>query len=220
MSFAGRSSLSRCFGLAGSIAVHCTIGWALFAMAARQPGNDRPRDRAGEHALVVQLLPLPGTQAAASAPATPGLAPAAASAPGRAAPTHRAARAAPEATEHMPAAPAPPGAAPGAASAAAAGAPPLAGEESLRFRTQLLRHIERFRRYPEPARPAEGVARVAFAMGHDGRVDDIWIEISSGSALLDEEAVAAVLRAQPLPRPPASWPSRFSFTLPIGFALK
>lgn len=219
MSFAGRSSLSRCFGLAGSIAVHCTIGWALFAMAARQPGNDRPRDRAGEHALVVQLLPLPGTEATA-APATPGPATATTAGSGRAASTQRAARAAPDATERAPAAPADPGAAPGAAGPATAGAPPLAGEESLRFRTQLLRHIERFRRYPEPARPAEGIARVAFAMGHDGRVDDIWIEISSGSALLDEEAVAAVLRAQPLPRPPASWPSRFSFTLPIGFALK
>ena len=102
------------------------------------------------------------------------------------------------------------------------GAPALAGAEVQAFRARLLHHIERFRRYPSQARKAgeEGVVRVHFVMNRSGEVLEAWIELSSGSALLDEEAVAAVRRAQPLPTPPTDWPSSFAVSLPIGYALQ
>ncbi len=102
------------------------------------------------------------------------------------------------------------------------GAPALAGTEVQAFRARLLQHIERYRRYPPEARAAghEGVVRVHFVMDRSGKVLDAWIELSSGSPLLDEEAVAAVRRAAPLPAPPASWPNSFAVALPIGYSLQ
>lgn len=100
-----------------------------------------------------------------------------------------------------------------------AGAPAVTGAA---FRARLLHHIERFRRYPPDARKAgqEGVVRIHFVMDRSGDVLEAWIVLSSGSALLDEEAVAAVMRARPLPTPPDSWPGSFSVTLPIGYSLQ
>lgn len=102
------------------------------------------------------------------------------------------------------------------------GAPALAGAEVQAFRARLLHHIEQFRRYPPDARKAgqAGVARVHFVMDRSGDVLEAWIELSSGSTSLDEEAVAAVMRAKPLPAPPANWPSSFAVSLPIGFSLQ
>lgn len=101
-------------------------------------------------------------------------------------------------------------------------APLPSGAEIQAFRERLLRHIERFRRYPPAAREGgeEGVAQVRFVMDDSGKVIDAWIERSSGSPLLDEEALAAIMRARPLPTPPSSWPHAFGVVLPIDFALQ
>ncbi|MBN9505349.1 MAG: energy transducer TonB [Altererythrobacter sp.] len=102
------------------------------------------------------------------------------------------------------------------------GAPALSGAEIQAFRARLLSHIERFRRYPPQAREAgqEGVVRIQFVMDRSGNVTEAWVELSSGSALLDQEAIAAVMRAQPLPTPPSNWPRAFGVALPIGFSLQ
>ena len=102
------------------------------------------------------------------------------------------------------------------------GAPAMSGAEIQAFRSRLLSPIERFRRYPPDARAAgeEGIVHIQFVMDRSGNVLDAWVDISSGSAALDEEAIAAVLRAQPLPSPPAHWPQSLNVSLPIGYSLQ
>lgn len=101
-------------------------------------------------------------------------------------------------------------------------APSLSGAEIEAYRTRLLHHIERFRRYPPEARDAghEGVVRVQFVIDQSGNATEVWVELSSGSALLDDEAVSAIMRASPLPVPPSHWPQSFGVSLPIGFSLQ
>lgn len=103
-----------------------------------------------------------------------------------------------------------------------AGAPKLAGSEVQTFRASLQDHIRRFQRYPDQARldGRQGVVRIQFVMDRHGGVAKAWVETSSGSTLLDEEAVAAIFRARPLPLPPESWPAAFGVTLPIQFSLQ
>jgi protein TonB len=102
------------------------------------------------------------------------------------------------------------------------GAPAPSGAEIQAFRSRLLHHIQRFRRYPPEARDAglEGVVRIQFVMDRSGNVTEAWVELSSGSALLDDEAVAAVMRARPLPPPPSDWPQSFGVSLPIDFSMQ
>lgn len=66
---------------------------------------------------------------------------------------------------------------------------------------RLRQHLHRFRRdLPVNAKP--GRAELALVIEADGRVSSLRLERRSLSALLDEEALALVRRAEPLPRPP------------------
>lgn len=92
-----------------------------------------------------------------------------------------------------------------------------------RWQTRLAAHIERFRRYPAEARSRgeQGVARVAFTIDREGRLLKSRIEQSSGSASLDQETLAMLSRAQPMPRPPDQLSSaEITFVLPIRFDIK
>lgn len=102
------------------------------------------------------------------------------------------------------------------------GAPKLSGAEVQEYRAILLRHIERYRRYPADARLGghEGIVRVRFVMSAEGEVKEAWVELSSGWTPLDDEALAAVQRARPLPSPPQGWPQSFGVSLPIAFNLQ
>jgi protein TonB len=109
-------------------------------------------------------------------------------------------------------------------------APPSPGAEVQTPRTNVIRwqsalaaHIERFKRYPQEARAHEeqGVARVAFTIDHEGRLLTSRIVQSSGSATLDEETLAMLARAQPMPRPPEQLSdSKLSFVVPVRFSLR
>lgn len=67
--------------------------------------------------------------------------------------------------------------------------------------TRLRQHLHRYRR--DLALGAEaGRAEVAVVVEADGRVSDLRLSRGSLSKVLDEEALALVLRAQPLPLPP------------------
>jgi periplasmic protein TonB len=81
---------------------------------------------------------------------------------------------------------------------APARAPPKA---VVRWQGQLRAHIERFMRYPAAARRG-GTATVSFTIDRQGRLLRSSIVQSAGSAALDQEALAMLARAQPLPRPP------------------
>lgn len=69
---------------------------------------------------------------------------------------------------------------------------------------QLLGRLEQFKRYPPAAqmKRQQGVVQLRFAMDRTGKVLSATIEKSAGSDLLDQEALALLRRAAPLPPPP------------------
>jgi len=69
----------------------------------------------------------------------------------------------------------------------------------------LLGHLEKHRRYPRNAQRLrqQGVTHVRFSVDRQGRVSNPRIGRSSGHPLLDEETLATLLRASPVPPPPA-----------------
>jgi len=71
-------------------------------------------------------------------------------------------------------------------------------------------HIERAKRYPDAARRTglQGEALVEFTIGEDGRTAGLRVKNGSGYALLDKEALATVLRANPFPAPTDGKPFR------------
>ena len=56
-------------------------------------------------------------------------------------------------------------------------------------------------------------------MNRDGSVASAWLETTSGVAEIDREAVAAIIRAQPLPPFPTGWPDQLDISLPVSFKL-
>jgi periplasmic protein TonB len=63
--------------------------------------------------------------------------------------------------------------------------------------------LEAVKRYPARAHGERGIAMVAFRIDRNGHVLSSRITRSSGSMVLDEEALATVKRADPLPAPPS-----------------
>jgi protein TonB len=97
----------------------------------------------------------------------------------------------------------------------------LPSAEAFAYRQRLEGHLARYRIYPSAARAAgrEGVVMLHFVMTDDGKVLEAWVGESSGVSDIDREAVAAVLRAQPLPAFPQGWPGRLDIILPVKFRL-
>jgi len=109
------------------------------------------------------------------------------------------------------------------AAAPAAGASTSRSMSPANWRSRLMAHLNRNKRYPAAARAAgeQGKPRVAFTIDRSGRVLSARLAGGSGSGVLDEEAVAMVRRASPLPAPPADVPgSTFSFTVPVLFNMR
>ena len=96
-------------------------------------------------------------------------------------------------------------------------APPAATWDSL-----LGAHLARFRRYPPEAerRGLKGVAVMRFSVDRTGRIVGATLVRSSGHDLLDEEAVAWLQRAQPLPAPPPERAAPLQITVPLSFTLR
>jgi len=99
---------------------------------------------------------------------------------------------------------------------AAATAPP-------QWVSRLLAHLNRNKRYPAEARlhHEEGVVTLGFTVDRNGHVLAHHIDKSSGSSVLDEEAMAMLRRSEPLPAflPTMAGASR-SFSVPIRFSLR
>ena len=82
----------------------------------------------------------------------------------------------------------------------------------------LVAQLERHKRYPPQAHGQIGEARLAFSIDRDGHVLTSRIVHSSGSEALDEEALALIKRAAPLPAPPAGVSDgSLSFVVPIRY---
>lgn len=177
----------------------------------------------------------PATQAIqASAPAAPAAAPPATAVPlpvsrprPRAAPARTADAGKPE---HLPrrAAPAPvrdavstPDQPTGAAATPTSGMGAAAAHVQSTWKSRLLAHLDRHKRYPAQARGAEGVSLLSFTMDRQGAVLGFFIARSSGSAALDAETLAMVQRAAPLPAAPGEMPGNpLQFTVPVRFSLR
>lgn len=82
--------------------------------------------------------------------------------------------------------------------------------------------LEDHKQYPRRAkrRRAQGTGVLYLIIRRDGHVLDYWLHDSSGHAVLDEELLAMVERARPLPAfPPEISAARLEYFLPVGFEL-
>ena len=133
----------------------------------------------------------------------------------------------PRPAQASPSRPAPEVQAPSAAPAPAPPPPAASAAPSLSafpgWRSELINRLQRAKRYPDLARSREeqGAAAVSFTTDRNGHVLSVKLVRSSGSPSLDEEAVALVRRADPLPPMPAELPgSTLTLTVPVTFSLR
>ena len=97
--------------------------------------------------------------------------------------------------------------------------PAPASSAAASWQKSLVARLARLQRYPPQARGAQGVVSLAFSIDRHGNVVSNRIVKSSGSALLDAEALDLIKRAAPLSPPPAEIAdSELSFVVPIRFA--
>ena len=89
-----------------------------------------------------------------------------------------------------------------------------------RWQSRLLSHLERRKRYPASARRArkQGTAYVRFSIDANGNVASVSLARSSGVAELDQEVVAMVRRASPVPAPPPG--VNRTIMVPVRFSLR
>ena len=83
--------------------------------------------------------------------------------------------------------------------------------------------LSRHKRYPRPAQEQrqQGTAYLRFTLDRGGRVLAFHMDRSSGFPLLDEEVVALIQRAQPLPAPPVEVVGdRFELVMPVAFSIR
>lgn len=94
------------------------------------------------------------------------------------------------------------------------------GVSPAKWQSLLMTHLERRKRYPAAARSRreEGVVHVAFAIDAAGNVISARITRSSGYAALDDEVLALVRRASPVPAPPPGAPR--DITAPVQFRVR
>jgi protein TonB len=91
------------------------------------------------------------------------------------------------------------------------------------WRGELTSRLQRAKRYPDSARSngQQGVAIATFTMDRAGHVLAALLVRSSGFPGLDEEAVALIRRAEPLPAMPDEMPgSTVTLTVPVAFSLR
>lgn len=96
--------------------------------------------------------------------------------------------------------------APPAAPKAPEAAPPMPSNSNAlpSWQSDLLRHLAKFKKYPEDARRrgTQGVVRLRFTVDAEGKVLSYALAGESGSASLDRATLDMIRRAQPLPVPP------------------
>ena len=84
-------------------------------------------------------------------------------------------------------------------------------------------HLNQFKRYPPQARAHadQGTVKVAFVLDSEGHIVSSHIVKSSGSAILDQETLDLLKRAEPYPLPPAGTSGQDLFLqIPISYALR
>jgi protein TonB len=117
-----------------------------------------------------------------------------------------------------------------AAPPAQALAAPMAGVSSPQdadpvqtWQARLSAQLELHKRYPRQAqlRHQEGVAYLRFVVNREGRVVSYKLERGSGNTSLDQESLALLQRAQPLPPPPPEiTQALIELVVPIQFNIR
>jgi len=103
------------------------------------------------------------------------------------------------------------------AAAPNAGASSASPAAQASWRGMLIAHLNRYKRFPGGAAP--GTVQVAFSIDRGGRVLSARLVRGSGDAALDEEAVAMIRRASPVPAPPESvGGGAISLAVPVRFS--
>lgn len=103
------------------------------------------------------------------------------------------------------------------AAASAFGAASASPAATASWRGLLIAHLNRFKRFPGGANP--GTVQVAFSIDRGGRVLSARLVRASGDPALDEEAVAMIRRASPVPAPPDGLGGgSISLAVPIRFS--
>jgi periplasmic protein TonB len=100
--------------------------------------------------------------------------------------------------------------------------PPSASELGA-YRDRLAAHLKAYQRYPALARARreEGLVVVDVTIRRDGGIVTMTIEHGSGSQLLDDEALATLKRADPLPAMPTELPgATMALMFPLRFHLE
>ena len=108
--------------------------------------------------------------------------------------------------------------APVTAQRAKGGAQPIASS----WETSVVRHLQRYKRYPSEAlsRSEEGIVLLSFSIDRSGHVLARHIARSSGHPDLDNEVMDMIMRAEPLPAFPASMSqAQLDLTVPIRFSM-
>jgi len=79
-----------------------------------------------------------------------------------------------------------------------------ADEAMLRYQDMVKQRIEEARKYPEWAKEQgiEGITHLRFIILANGNSQEIKLVHSSGSKILDQEAITTIKRASPFPSPP------------------
>ncbi|AIR88774.1 energy transducer TonB [Pseudomonas cremoricolorata] len=87
------------------------------------------------------------------------------------------------------------------------------------WQSDLLRHLAKYKRYPEDARRRglQGINRLRFVVDANGKVLSYEMAGGSGSAALDRATLEMIRRAQPLPKPPAELLSNGSIEVVAPF---
>ncbi|MFC4167055.1 energy transducer TonB family protein, partial [Teichococcus aestuarii] len=108
----------------------------------------------------------------------------------------------------------------GPAAPQAAPARPAAPPAS--YVSRLSSALERAKRYPTAARlrRQEGTGVLTFSMRGDGTVTGWRLVRGTGHAELDEEILAMIQRASPLPAPPPEMGDPVTLTVPVRFSVR
>lgn len=96
-------------------------------------------------------------------------------------------------------------------------------EATLSWQKSVTLHLNKHKKYPGDARKRgeEGVASITFTIDRSGQVISSHLDKSSGSELLDREAIEVLTRASPFPPPPMDVTNHtFRFSVPIQFHIK
>lgn len=100
---------------------------------------------------------------------------------------------------------------------------PQASDAKPTWEGLVLGALSKAKRYPREAamRRQQGVPYIRFIMDREGKILSSRIERSSGSRLLDDEAVSLPKRAQPLPKPPPEVKGdTIELVVPVEFFMK